>query len=465
MRPKQATSSQRIGGRARLGASAAATALVAATLGGCGGGGDDKVAGGTESFDLSAFTEELNDTEGSRRALPAYAVATSPTKGSVDIKVGSHPYFIAVNSKTNKAYVANNYSDNVTVIDGKTRKTQTLKAGKEPTAVAVNEQTNTIYVANIKGADKFGNADPNAPGTITVIDGKTNKTKTVTAGHEPYAIAINYKTNKIYIANQGSNDLTVLDGKTNKTKTIKLRPDNAVNIYTGILTPQDVKVNTVTNRVYVTGTQSNTLATIDGATNKILNVLKVEGLPAAPDAPTANLATSQTGLTPTAMAIDEKRNLIYAANFTSNDVLVMDGKTNKGTIIPMVDVQDPYSMDFNPVTNKLYVGNLTSRSITIIDGETKAAHTISDLPGKPHGVAINTRTNKVYFPCFVLYRGAQVGDDKQVLGVVIEIDGKTNDITTIVAGVTPYGVDINENTNQVYVMNQDSDNVTVITGG
>ena len=472
MRPKQATISQRIGGRRRGASAAAACALVAATVAGCGGGGAKDDSGTdtvAESFNIpaDAASEAAAKASAAESAafLPAFAVSSGANSGTVDVKVGSHPFAVAVNSITNKAYSANNYTNDVTVIDGKTNRTTTVKAGAEPVAVAVNEATDKIYVANVKGRDKHGEVDPNSPGSITVIDGKTNRTTTVKAGYEPSALTVNEKTNKIYVANQGSNDLTVLDGKTNTTKTIRLRPANATNIYTGILTPQDVRVNTVTNRIYVSGTQSNTIAVIDGATNKVLTVIKTEGLPAAPEAPTAKLATSQTGLTPTSLAVDEKRNLVYAADFTSNDVAVIDGKTNKGAVIPLVDVQDPYSIKVNPVTNKIYVANLTSRSITIIDGGTKAATTIGDLPGKPHDVAINMKTNKIYFPSYVLYRGAQVGDDKQITGLVLELDGKTNKLVTIIAGVTPYAVAVNQNTNRAYVMNQDSDTVTVISGG
>jgi YVTN family beta-propeller protein len=469
MRPKQATISRRMGGPARSVSAAAACALVLAA---CGGGGDkadsDNSAAG-ESFVIpsdAASTEAVKASAAlSAAALPAYAVQTNNSHGAIDVKVGSHPFAVAVNTKTGKAYAANNYSNDVTVIDGKTYKTTTIKgAGPEPVAVAVNEVTNMIYVANVKGKDKDGNADPNKAGSVTVIDGRTNKVINVTAGHEPSAVVVNDKTNKIYAINQGSNDMTVIDGKTNKTTTVKLRPDKPKDIYDGVLTPQDVRVNRVTNRIYVSGTQSNTIAVIDGKTNKVLENIKVEGLPPAPEAPTANLATSQVGLTPTTLAVDEKRNVIYAADFTSNDVAVIDGKTNKGTIIPLVDVQDPYSIKVNEVTNKIYVANLTSRSITVIDGATKVATTIGDLPGKPHDAAINMKTNKIYFPAYVLYRGAQVGDDKQITGLILELDGETNNITTIVAGVTPYAVAINERANKVFVMNQDSDTVTVLSG-
>ena len=55
---------------------------------------------------------------------------------------------------------------------------------------------------------------------MTVIDGATNATTTVTAGSAtPWAVAVNPVTNKIYVANYGSNNVTVIDGATNATTT------------------------------------------------------------------------------------------------------------------------------------------------------------------------------------------------------------------------------------------------------
>ena len=65
--------------------------------------------------------------------------------------------------------------------------------------------TNKIYVAN------FGSDD------VTVIDGATNAASTVGVGTNPAAVAVNPVTNKIYVANAGSNDVTVIDGATNAT--------------------------------------------------------------------------------------------------------------------------------------------------------------------------------------------------------------------------------------------------------
>ena len=59
---------------------------------------------------------------------------------------------MAVNPVTNKIYVANQSSDNVTVIDGATNATTTVPPGRSPCAVAVNPVTNKIYVANSRAA-------------------------------------------------------------------------------------------------------------------------------------------------------------------------------------------------------------------------------------------------------------------------------------------------------------------------
>jgi YVTN family beta-propeller protein len=69
-----------------------------------------------------------------------------------------------VNSVTNKVYVTNWESGNVTLIDGATNATTTVPAGSAPWAVAVNPVMNRIYVAN--------------SGSVTVItDVPSNDTK------------------------------------------------------------------------------------------------------------------------------------------------------------------------------------------------------------------------------------------------------------------------------------------------
>src|SRR6266852_8535624 len=151
------------------------------------------------------------------------------------IPAGTNPLAAAVNPVTNKIYVANRGSNNVTVIDGAKNTTTTVPAAAVPTltpfSVAVNPVRNKIYVANKGSANVTvidGDAAPNTPPT------------TVPAGTNPFSVAVNPVTNKIYVANVSSNNVTVIDGATNTTTTVAVGTN-----------PEGVAVNPVTNRIYV----------------------------------------------------------------------------------------------------------------------------------------------------------------------------------------------------------------------
>lgn len=130
------------------------------------------------------------------------------TNSVTTLSAGTTPVAVAVDAATNRIYVANSGANNVTVIDGASDSVSTISVGVSPVALAVEEKTNHIYVANA------GNSQSGDPGSITVIDGNTNATTTLTdpKGVNPIAVAVNSATNKIYVANRGSNNVTVING-------------------------------------------------------------------------------------------------------------------------------------------------------------------------------------------------------------------------------------------------------------
>src|SRR5437879_1886640 len=75
---------------------------------------------------------------------PAFAVSEITT-----IPVGSTPYHAAVNPNTNRIYVANYGSNNVSVIDGATSSViATIPVGNSPYDVAIDLTNNKIFVVN-----------------------------------------------------------------------------------------------------------------------------------------------------------------------------------------------------------------------------------------------------------------------------------------------------------------------------
>jgi len=243
-----------------------------------------------------------------------------------------------VNPLTDKIYIANG-NGSVTAIDGVTNNTATVTAGTSPYGVAVNPVTNKVYVAN------FGSNN------ITVIDGATNNTTTVAVGTNPYAVAVNPITNKIYTANFGSNDVTVIDGASNNTATV-----------TAGTNPQAVAVNPVTNKIYVANNGSSNVTVIDGATN--------------------NTTTVATGTISVALAVNPVTDKVYVANSGSGNVTVIDGATNTTTTLAVGAIWGAVNL----VTNKVYLGNFEiteqqvqaiplQASITPLTGNTTASLT------------------------------------------------------------------------------------------
>jgi YVTN family beta-propeller protein len=172
-------------------------------------------------------------------------------------------FAIAVDTATNKIYLANFNNNLVSVVDGLTNTVTTVTAGANPTAVAVNSQTNKIYVAN------------NGSNNVTVIDGATNTPSTVTDpnGLAPVAIAVNPATNKIYVLNNGNDgvtpgSVTIIDGVTN----------NTTNLSVGLVGVTALAVNPVTDEIYVansvpTFVGPSNVKEIDGATNTVHTIL------------------------------------------------------------------------------------------------------------------------------------------------------------------------------------------------
>jgi len=138
--------------------------------------------------------------------------ATNSVMATIKDPLAEVPVAVGINPVLNRIYIVNSGSNNLTVVDGATDTvTITIPVGTSPSGVAVDPQSQFIYVANA------GDAKTGDPGSVTVINGETNATTTLTdpSAKNPAAIAANPTTNKIYVANSGSNNVTVIDGAHN----------------------------------------------------------------------------------------------------------------------------------------------------------------------------------------------------------------------------------------------------------
>ncbi len=268
----------------------------------------------------------------------------SESVGKPFLPVGSYPVGIGINSVTNKLYVANQFSNTVTVIDGNTNTIETtIPVDNFPYELEVNPYTNRIYVTN-RGSN-----------TVSVIDGSTNqRLSNINVGVSPVGISINPSDNRIYVSNLGlgkeSSYLSIIDGISNKvTNTVEL---------TGLF--YGVAVNPLTKMIYLSNLKNHTVSVLDEKTNNIINNITV-------------------GYIPTGININYKKNLIYVANYGSDSISVIDGNTNKINSTIKVG-QNPVDIVVNPLTNKIYVSNNRDNTVSVIDGVTNKK--IKDLSVK-----------------------------------------------------------------------------------
>ena len=269
-----------------------------------------------------SFSYQQQQTEENKNVI-------SDSLGKSVLPVGSYPIGIGVNTVTNKIYVANQFSNSISVINGNTDTIEsTIQVDNFPYDLEVNPFNNRIYVTNRES------------NTVSVIDGSTNqRLSKINVGDSPVGISINPSLNMIYVTNLNSKSLSIIDGIDNKiNKTIKFNEP----IY-------GVAVNPLTNLVYISNLINNTLSVLDGQTNKIISKIVVETLP-------------------TAININYKTNLIYVTNYLANSISVIDGITNK--VVSTIKVANfPVDTAVNPLTNKVYVShNGDNTTVSIIDG-------------------------------------------------------------------------------------------------
>ena len=323
----------------------------------------------------------------------------SESVGKPILPVGSYPVGIGINPVTNKLYVANQFSNSVTVIDGNTNNIEsTIQVDNFPYDLEVNSYNNRIYVTN-RGSN-----------TVSVIDGSTNqRLSNINVGESPVGISIDPSENIIYVTNLGKNSsLSIIDGISNKvTGTVELN-----GIFYGIA------VNPLTKTIYLSNIKNHTISVLDGTTKNVINHIPVEYIP--------------TGLN-----INYKSDLIYVTNYGSNSISVINGKTNK--VNSTIEVgQNPVDTIINPLTNKIYVSNNGDNTVSVIDAVTNKK--IKDLSVKPNSdknngnndpildipinltfpllankLALNPITNQIYIT-------------NTVSNGVIIVDGKTDNV-------------------------------------
>ena len=204
------------------------------------------------------------------------------------IPVDKLPYSIAVDQVTNQIFVSSVYSDDLKIIDGATNSVSSMKAISAD-SIEVNAGAGLLYLMGYESAEMtvielashtltkipmgamhlWGMArDPVTSilyvtrigsGDVVAYNEKLHTSRVFKTGSYPCAIAINSRTDRIYVVNYADQSVTVIDGKGN---------DRLATLQVGNH-PQSIAVDETTNKVYVANVLDDSITMIDGATNQV----------------------------------------------------------------------------------------------------------------------------------------------------------------------------------------------------
>jgi YVTN family beta-propeller protein len=303
---------------------------------------------------------------------------------------------IALNATTGKVYAVAPAQDAVSVFDRDKASAAIVKVGKSPVALAINEKTNRIYVAN------------NGGGSVTVIDGAHDTVvATVNVGNLPYVLAVNPVTNKIFVSNTFSNAITLIDGATNATSTIKAGSADSIVI------------DTKRDRTYLIGWEGTSLTVLD---SKPAIVGKV---------PMGSMHLW-------GMAVDEAAGKLYVTRAGNAELAIVD--ESSGNVTNIATGATPCAVALNPATHLIYVANHEDDAVTVIDATQRKVLARVKVGEKPQGIAIDAKSNRIYI--------ANVHGD-----TISVIDGAHNAvIKTLHTGHNPYALAVNESTARLYAV-------------
>jgi YVTN family beta-propeller protein len=296
------------------------------------------------------------------------------------LSAGDYPYafgnFVVPNISPPplRAYIANAGSDNVSVIDTSTNTVVTTAPVVDyPYGVAVHPLETDAFVVNFGG-----------PGYISKIDSETFGVVSTQLGWAPRSIGINPSGSRVYVPNGNvygsSSYVSVIDASSNAE----------IDTLGVSLSPFAAAVHPSGNPLYVSSVDpaSTAVWAIDTTTKQITDII-VGGR-------TLGLAVSPSG------------DRLYATNFTSTSVDVINTATNAviDTVPLTPTVQALYGIAVNPAGTKVYVGGYTLEGgIAVIDTEdltvTKTIPApdhimgISFLPDGTRAYAVNMGSNRV----------------------------------------------------------------------
>jgi YVTN family beta-propeller protein len=285
--------------------------------------------------------------------------------------VGESPVAVAINPSSNQAFVVNQGSRTVAVLDMKSHQvTARYSLGGNPVSIAANARTNRVVVAGLDGI-------------VSVIDPASGEiVASIPAGKAPSRIAVDSAKNTALVTNFNGGNMAVIDLAARKVvSTVELGNGplgialleekrraiiacqydmelRSVNLDTGVVENHllvgrylsEIAANEETGQVVVGNPSANGIISIyDPMSNRLV-------------------ATQPVGAGPLSIAVYAKRNVALVSAYNDGTVTLLDMKLG----LPLKTVRvgkGPLGIAVHPQTGIAVVVNKTDGTAVFLDVE------------------------------------------------------------------------------------------------
>lgn len=323
---------------------------------------------------------------------------------------GLGPTMSAVNNTTDRLYISNWLSGNISLFDLKNYKfvkNISLSAGDFPKFINVNQESNLLFLTTM-GTNK-----------AVIIDGEQNKIiAEFNTGVNPGDAVMHPKTKEIYIPNSESDSITIIsmdqDGQF-KEETIP-NNKNIVSIGSNFSYPIKMAINEENNDIYILNNLGGSLIIVDGKNYQIKKNISVGNNPKdivyvseinevfitvsdddkifVYNVVNDSQRTISTGDKPSSILFDEQNKNLYSINYGEGDIDIID--IEKGVVIkniPLGNRAKIFTLDNKD--NKIYVAGIDNEIIIIDARNNEIIKTIS-VDFRPEYLLFDDNYNSLY---------------------------------------------------------------------
>jgi YVTN family beta-propeller protein len=344
------------------------------------------------------------------------------------IPVGSFPWEASLDSQNGELFVVNENSSNVSVISAATNSVvANVPVGLYPEYAVYDPVQAETFVTNMEINDLSWD------GSVSVISDTTNKlVTTIPTQFGAVGIAYDGAQGEFFVVcynYTGPNYVDVISAATNHVL-------DSIDIGSSTRSI-NIVYDSGAGEVFVGNYASDYVTVISTATDKIVAKVAV-------------------GLNPYGLVYDSDAGEVFVGNSNSSTVSVISDSSN--TVVATVPVgTGPISLDYEQDQGEVFVTNQGSSSVSVISDSTNSVVATIPVGSAPIGIDEDVSYDPVQGQTFVA---------NALSGNVSVISDETDKVvTTFSVGTEPTTVLYDGSAGEMFVLNGDSNNVSVLPAG